>query len=178
MVRASALCEAVRAAHSPGAPQITPSEPSHGSGGPLNRQLAARKDALGAVNQLELVALEGTIRDRCEERHRSLRAAFLHLEVGGVEGRIGARSLLPVLLRLGLEAPQQLVEALVAKYDTDGSGTIDFQEFAKAMEAAEGWEHQLTAASPAKRSSPASSVSSMTPHCPRCSGIADPYSCI
>ncbi|KAI4339511.1 hypothetical protein MLD38_024451 [Melastoma candidum] len=68
-----------------------------------------------------------------EERRKELRIAFeMYGEEGG-EGRITPRSLKRMLSRLGQKRSVGDCEVMISKFDLDGDGVLDFEEFSVMM---------------------------------------------
>ncbi|KAI4387704.1 hypothetical protein MLD38_000116 [Melastoma candidum] len=68
-----------------------------------------------------------------EERQKELRMAFeMYGEEGG-ERRITPRSLKRMLSRLGEKRSVGECEVMISKFDLDGNGVLDFEEFSVMM---------------------------------------------
>lgn len=67
-----------------------------------------------------------------DELLRELKVAFSMVDKDG-DGRITPRELMAVLSRLGFKSDDATVKKMISKYDTDGNGTLEFDEFHDMM---------------------------------------------
>jgi Ca2+-binding EF-hand superfamily protein len=76
--------------------------------------------------------VEQTLREKLEERYSSLRATFSALDVDRT-GFIEVSEFKNVFVRCHVDVPPGHMDVLVSRFDRDGNGKVDFNEFARWM---------------------------------------------
>jgi hypothetical protein len=137
-------------------------------------QKAVAKEAAGRAGDREkrLWALEVIIASKLRQRGGSIASHFVKFDVSG-DGLLSPAEFAYSIGTLGLSVPESEVQALCSRYDVEGSGAIDYLEFARALERidpsftdVEQAEAVLIRASPARPGSEQRPMTSMA-HLPK-----------
>lgn len=96
------------------------------------------------IEEVHTSQSQGKSGDISTELLQELKVAFSMVDKDG-DGKITQRELMAVLSRLGFKSDDATVKKLISKYDTDGNGTLEFDEFhdmmkSKSEEGETRWE--------------------------------------